>query len=100
LVVPVGGAVVNHDGVGELAVVVVVVVQGQAELLEVVGALGACGSLADLLDGGEEQADQDGDDGDHHQQLDQRQATPAPKWVGGRHVGLPCEKRAKKQDNA
>src|SRR5262249_58416931 len=50
---------------------VVVVAEGQAELLEVVGALHPRGGVADLLDGGEEQADEDGDDRYHHQQLDQ-----------------------------
>ena len=53
---------------------VVVVVQGDAELLQVVDALGATGGLAGRLDGGQEQGDQDGDDRDHHQQLDQREA--------------------------
>ena len=56
---------------------VVVVVQGQADLLEVVGALDAGGGLADLLHGGQQQADQDGDDGDDDQQLDQREAGAA-----------------------
>src|SRR5207247_1142338 len=41
------------------------------------------GGLADLLDGGQQQADQDGDDRDHHQQLDQREGTPA--CVNGNH---------------
>ena len=58
---------------------VVVVVDGQADLLQVVRALGPGGGLPDLLDGGQEQADQDGDDGDHHQQLDQRER-PADEW--------------------
>src|SRR2546421_30440 len=55
------------------AVSSMVVVEGQADLLQVVLALGAGGRLAHLLDGGQEQADEDGDDGDHHQQLDQRE---------------------------
>ena len=58
----------------ERAVGVVVVVQGQADLLEVVDALGAAGGLAGRLHGRQQQADQDGDDRDHHQQLDQREA--------------------------
>jgi len=53
-------------------------VQAQADLLEVVRARHACGGLADLLHGGQQQADQDGDDRYHHQQLDQREAAPAP----------------------
>ena len=65
----------------ERAVRVVVVVQGQAELLEVVGAVHAAGGLADLLHRRQQQADQDGDDRDHHQQLDQREAAPP----GGRY---------------
>ena len=52
-----------------------VVVEGQADLLEVVLAPGTGRGLAGLLDGGEEQADQDGDDGDHHQQFDERECT-------------------------
>jgi hypothetical protein len=51
-------------------------VQAQADLLAVVLALNAGGRFADLLDGGDEQADEDGDDRDHHQQLNQREATP------------------------
>src|SRR5262249_60991536 len=52
-------------------------VEGQADLLEVVGALRAPGGLADFLHRGQEQADEDGDDGDHNQQLDEREgATP------------------------
>jgi hypothetical protein len=58
----------------EAPVDAVVVVCGQAQLLQIVGALQAGGGLADLLDGGQEQADEDGDDGDHHQQLDQRES--------------------------
>jgi hypothetical protein len=52
---------------------VVVVVHGQAELLEVVAARHACCRLADFLDGRQEQANEDGDDGNHHQELNQRE---------------------------
>src|SRR5688572_2482034 len=38
---------------------VMVVVKGQANLLEVVGALQTCGRLANLLDRGDKQGDQD-----------------------------------------
>src|SRR5262249_19447065 len=63
---------------------VVVVVHGQADLLEVVGAAHAGGGLAHLLDGGDEEPDQNGDDRNHHQQLDQRERTPAGRlaWHG------------------
>jgi hypothetical protein len=59
----------------QVLVGVVVVVGGQAELLEVIGALRSRRGLAHLLHGGQEQRDQDGDDRDHHQQLDEREAT-------------------------
>src|SRR5262249_60868950 len=55
------------------AVSVVVVVQGESELLEVVLALGPGGGLPHLLHRGQEQADEDRNDRDHHQQLDQRE---------------------------
>src|SRR5262249_36159960 len=77
-----GVAVVPVLAGRELAVHIVVVLAGQADLLEVVGALGAGGSLADLLDGGQEQADEDRDDRNHHQQLDQRERTPGPGQAG------------------
>src|SRR5262249_48505124 len=66
-----------QPGVRHLLVRVRVVVDGQADLLEVVLALHACGGLADLLHGGQQQADQDGEDGDDDEQLDQREGTPA-----------------------
>src|SRR5262249_4672847 len=53
---------------------VVVVVEGQPDLLEIVLALHACGRLAHFLHGGQEQSDQHADDGNNHQQLDQREA--------------------------
>src|SRR5438105_3750202 len=49
---------------------------GQANLLEVVGALRARGRFAYLLHRRQKQADQDGNDGDHHQQLDQGKSVP------------------------
>jgi hypothetical protein len=54
----------------------VVVVQGQADLLQVVGAPHPGGGRANLLDGRQEEAGEDGDDRDHHQQLDQRERLP------------------------
>ncbi len=69
-------------------VVVVVHVDGQADLLEIVAAAGPRRRLADLLHGGHEQGDQDGDDGDDHQQLDEREAVPARPVRPGRYVPL------------
>ena len=57
---------------------VVVVVNAQADLLQVVGAIDAAGRFAHLLHRRQQQADQHGDDGDDHQQLDQRKAAAAP----------------------
>src|SRR5262249_26116535 len=65
-------------GGGERLVGVVIVMDGQDDLVEVVFALRDGGGLADLLHGRQQHADEDGDDGDHHQQLDQREAGPAP----------------------
>ena len=50
-----------------------VVVNGQAELGEVVDACGAAGGFACSLDGGEEQSNQDANDGDHDEELDERE---------------------------
>src|SRR5919198_1519086 len=63
--------------VGQAAERVVVVVERQADLLEVIRALHAIRRLADLLDGGQEQANEDRDDGDDDEQLDQGEAGPA-----------------------
>ena len=52
-----------------------VVVQGQADLLEVVDALGTPGGFAGRLDGGQQQGDQDADDADDHEQFDQSEGT-------------------------
>src|SRR5205814_1822005 len=49
-----------------------VVVDGDAELLEVVLTLRVGRRLTHLLYGGHEQADENGDDGDDYQQLNQR----------------------------
>src|SRR5262249_35851707 len=57
----------------------VVVVGGDAELVQVVLALRVGRGLADLLDCRQQQADQDGDDGNHHQQLDQREGRTAER---------------------
>jgi hypothetical protein len=55
-----------------------VVVQREADLLDVVGALRAPRRLPRRLDGGQQQGDQDNDDRDHHQQLDQRETGSLP----------------------
>ena len=60
---------------GEHAIDVAIVLDGEAQLLQVVHALRPAGGLAGRLDGGEEQCDQHGDDGDDHQQLDESKAT-------------------------
>ena len=57
--------------VGEGVPVVVVHLEGEADLLEVVGAGHAVSGLAHLLHGGQEHGQQHGDDGDHDEQLDQ-----------------------------
>src|SRR5262249_18529515 len=53
------------------------VVQGQAQLLEVVLALDALGRRAHLLHRRQQQPNKDGDDGDYHQQLNEREAPGA-----------------------
>ena len=64
---------------------VMVVVQRQAELLEVVRTLRPPGRLAGLLYGRHEERREHRDDGDHHQQLDQRKAGTR----AGRHLRWP-----------
>jgi len=49
---------------------------GQTELLEIVGTLDASGRLACTLDRRQEQADQDGDDPDDGHHLDESEAWP------------------------
>ena len=57
--------------VGQLAVSVVEIVQGQADLFQVVLTSGPVSRLAHLLHSGQQQADEHGDDSNHHQQLDE-----------------------------
>src|SRR5262249_40746495 len=64
---------------GQLAVGALHVVQGEADLFEVVLGRGPASRLADFLDGRHQQADEDGYDGDHHQQFDERETAPAAK---------------------
>src|SRR5262249_14985668 len=94
-VLPRCGSVELPEGVGardqdrrrrEGTIGTLIIHEGQAELLEVVGALGAARGLARRLDGREQQGDQDGDDGDDDQQLDQRETTPGhPARTGMGH---------------
>ena len=58
-----------------------IVLQGHAQLPEIVLAMGAPGRFAGRLDGRQEQADQDADDGDHHQQFDQGETRSADSTV-------------------
>ena len=60
---------------------VVVVLDCQAQLLEVVGTLDAPGRLAGRLDGGKQQGNQYGDDCDHHQQFDQGETASSGEAV-------------------
>jgi hypothetical protein len=57
-----------------MAADIVAIVQGRANLLEVVRALHARCCLTDLLHGRQQQANQDGNDRDDDQQLDERKA--------------------------
>ena len=75
----------------------VVVVDGQAELLEVVDALRPPGRLARRLDGGQQQGDQDRDDRDHHQQLDQREGSSR---ATSRHGAFRWEEETTARDRA
>src|SRR5205085_9410286 len=69
---PAVAAVLLRPGRGQLSLVDGgVVVDGDTQLLEVVGALDAHGRVAHSLNGRQQHADQDGDDGDDDQQLDE-----------------------------
>jgi hypothetical protein len=59
----------------------VVVVQGHAELLEVVAALHACRCLANLLHGREKERNESPDDRDDDQEFDETEGRP--KQEGG-----------------
>src|SRR5262249_51832718 len=62
----------------------VVVVQGQADLAQVVGALHPGGCLGDFLPRRQQQADENRNNGDDDQQLDQRERRPS----GGNHSSI------------
>ena len=91
-VAPRGRAKVRREGVvhpgREAADGIVVVVQRQADLLQVVGALHPIGGLAHLLHRRQQHADQDADDGDDHQQLDQGKSPTLPRFPRIRHRKL------------
>ena len=70
-----GGRIIPDAG-RQMPMRVVIMVGGQAELLEVVGALDPAAASRTFCTAGSKQADQDGDDRDHDQQLDQREAAP------------------------
>jgi hypothetical protein len=59
---------------GEGVILIVIILCGQADLLEIVRTLDTPGGLACCLHGGQKQGDQHGDDRDHHQELDQCEA--------------------------
>lgn len=67
---------------GEAFVNVVIVEEGQADLVEVVTAGGASCGFASLLDGREEEGDQEGDDGDDDEEFDERKGTAIGGEVG------------------
>ena len=64
--------VVAVHGIREHVEHIVIVVQSQANLLQIVFALGPSRSLTGLLDRREKQSNQNRDDRDHDQQFDQR----------------------------
>jgi hypothetical protein len=61
---------------------IVMIVQGEADLPEIVGASQPARRFAHALHGRHQQAHQDRDDGDDHQQLDERKAGARPARVG------------------
>ncbi len=69
-------------GTREDAVSRVVIVRGQAELLDVVDALRASCRFAGRLHGGQQQGDQHANDRNHDQKFDQRETTPTLRRLG------------------
>jgi hypothetical protein len=71
----------------------VVIVNGNAELLQIIPALRAAGGFARLLDGRQQQGNQDRDNRDHHQQLNERERSePVPRplqWTWREHGPSP-----------
>ena len=70
----------------------VVIVHGQADLLQIVDALGPPSGFACRLNGREQQRNQDRDDGDDYQKLDQGKTASS----GLPHERVPYERRNRK----
>jgi hypothetical protein len=60
--------------------IVVSLMNGNPELLHVVGALHAIGRIANLLDRGQKQTDQNGNDGDDNEQFNEREPLAPPDY--------------------
>jgi hypothetical protein len=69
-------------------------VQGQSDLVEVLGTLQAIGCGPDSLNGGHQETDQNRDDGNHDENLDQgeRGSRRGPGDVGRHNTALLYEK--------
>src|SRR5262249_26176611 len=63
--------------IGQRLEYIMVILQSQADLLEMVAALHAAGCFAGSLHCRQQQGDEHADDGDHHQQLHQGKSTPS-----------------------
>ncbi len=59
---------------------IVIVVQGQADLLQIIGASRTPRTFAGRLHGRQEQRNENADDGDHHKQLHERKTTSDDAW--------------------
>src|SRR5262245_66617273 len=70
---------------GEFLVVVLVVQDGDADVVQVVLALRPCSGLADLLHGGEQKSHQHRDDRDDYQKLDEREREPGRRTMATQH---------------
>ena len=68
----------RHAAGGERVESIVIVVQGQADLLEVVLTFNPVGCLSNALHSGKEKSHQDGDKSDHYEQFDERKAMTIP----------------------
>jgi hypothetical protein len=68
---------------------VVIVVEGDADLLEMVDTLEPVGCVADSLNGGQQQGDQRADDGDHDQKLDEGKALSSSAAFTSEHGDPP-----------
>src|SRR4029077_8164081 len=82
-----GGGVRRPLALRELGERVVVVVDGQPDLVQVVRALHPVGGLPDLLHRGQQQANEDRDDGNDNEQLDERKGGATARGHG-RSLGM------------